>query len=265
MAKKKTEKKEVQFIEGLKAKEVLDIPLEDIDDDVKTFQYRLSANVGDLKRSLSQEGQKEPIDLTGSKPYRIIDGFRRVGAIKALGWKTVKALVHKGIQDQEAHKLAFIKNVVRKNLSPMDKANAIFQAKQRKMKPDELTEYFGLSKKQLKRYEELLDFPSDVQKLLEKETIPMGHAKVLADFEVSGKELGDWIARIVEDGLTEKQVKRELKKSLGEIKGGKYRLYMKRENNGVRMYPFFIGKEDSKEERDRVIKLLQEAIEALKG
>src|SRR3972149_4719217 len=141
MPRKKSEKKLIPFVDGLKATQVQDIPLDDIKADESGFQYRLSANLGDLKHSLAQEGQKEPIDLTGSKPYRIIDGFRRVAAVQALGWPTVKGLVHKGISDEEAHKLAFIKNVVRKNLSPMDKANAIYQAKQRGMKAAELNEY----------------------------------------------------------------------------------------------------------------------------
>jgi len=186
----------------------------------RTFQYRFSANVGELKHSLVNEGQKEPIDLTGSKPYRIIDGFRRVETVRRLGWSTVKALVHKGISEEEAHKLAFIKNVVRKNLSPMEKANAIFQARQRGMKDTELREYFSLSEKQLKRYEVLLNFPTEIQKLLEKETISMGHAKVFADFKVKDKDLPDWISKIVENGLSAKQLKRELKKASGASSAG---------------------------------------------
>jgi ParB/RepB/Spo0J family partition protein len=262
MSPKKSGKNEIPFVEGLKVTEVLDIPLEELKED-RTFQYRLSANIGDLKSSLQQEGQREPIDLTGSKPYRIIDGFRRVEASRALGWTVIKALVHKGITDEEAHKVAFIKNVVRKNLSPMDKANAIFQAKQRGMKSGELEEYFGLSEKQLKRYEALLDFPGEIQKLLEKETIPMGHAKVLADFKV--KDLPSWLKMITEDGLTAKQLKRELKKNSGAKAGGKTKLYMKKDKGGFRMYPFSVSKDASQAEKDKVMKVLQEAMEMLKG
>ena len=100
MSPKKSAKKEIPFVDGLKATEVLDISLEEINED-RTLQYRLTANIGDLKHSLQQEGQQEPIDLTGSKPYRIIDGFRRVEASKALGWPTIKALIHKGLSDEE--------------------------------------------------------------------------------------------------------------------------------------------------------------------
>lgn len=257
--------KGLPFIEGLKATAVQDISLEDIQAEDTSFQYRLSATVSDLKHSLSLEGQKEPVDLMGEKPYRIIDGFRRVEAIEALGWPTVKALVHNGISEDEAHKLAFIKNVVRKNLSPIDRANALFQAKQRGMKEEQLTEYFGLSEKQLKRYEKLLDFPAEIQKLLEGVIIPMKHAKVLADFKVKGKDLEEWVAKINE-GLSSRQLKRELKTSLGTKLGGKVKLYMKKEKaGGFRMYPFSVSKDTPQSERDKVLKVLQEAIEILKG
>jgi ParB/RepB/Spo0J family partition protein len=253
----------IPFIDGFKVTEIQDVPLEDIDSDDRSFQYRLSANLGDLKHSLSHEGQKEPVDLTGSKPYRIIDGFRRIGAVKILRWPTVKALVHKGISDEEAHKLAFIKNVVRKNLSPMDKANAIFQAKQRGMKAGDLMEYFGLSDKQLKRYEALLEFPAEVQKRLDKREITMAHAKVLSDFKV--KNMADWVTKVSENGLSAKQLKKELKKASGARQVGREKLYMRKEKGKIRVFPFTVAKDASRVEKDKVIKILQDAIDVLKG
>jgi ParB family chromosome partitioning protein len=244
---------------------VQEIPLEEIDLKNRMFQYRFSSNLGDLKHSLSLEGQKEPIDLTGSKPHRIVDGFRRVEALQALGWKTVKALVHKGITDEEAHSLAFIKNVFRKNLAPMDKANAIFQAKQRGKKPADLSEAFGLSEKQIKRYEALLNFSPDIQKLLEEEAISMGHAKVLSDHKIKDKNLEEWAKNVGENKLSEKQLKRELKKALGEKSPGRPKLYLKKEKNRIRVFPFIVGKDSPPAEKERVIKLFLEAVEMLKG
>ncbi len=260
---KRRTKEETPFIEGLKAKEVQDIPVEEIALEDATFQYRFNSSVADLRASLKHEGQKEPIDLTGSKPYRIIDGFRRVDAVRALGWKAVKALVHKGISDEEAHKLAFIKNVVRKNLSPMDKANAIYQAKQRGRKAAEIAEFFNLSEKQLQRYEGLLEFPSEIQKLIDKGQVSMGHAKALADFKV--KNLDEWVKRIEAESLPQKQLKRELKKAFGGKSPSRPKLYLKKEKNGIRVYPFTISKDAPKQEREKVVRMLQEAIEVLKG
>ena len=265
MAKKKQlkEKKKIPFVDGLKAKDIDEVSLEDIKETDTTFQYRFSSNLGDLKRSLTQEGQKEPIDLTGSKPYRVIDGFRRIEATRQLGWQSVKAIIHKGISEEQAHKLAFIKNVVRKNLSPMEKANAIHQARQRGMNMEELKEFFGLSEKQLKRYEELLNFPQEIQKLLEKGAITMGHAKVLSDFKIN--ELDDWVKKISGDGYSVKQLKRELKKTSVQKSRGRAKLYFKKVVDGFRIYPFTITKDAPEKEREKVLKMLQEVIEMLKG
>ena len=140
----------------------MDVPIEDISKD-DAFQYRLSTKTGDLLESLAREGQREPVDLVGPKPYRIVDGYRRVESVRQLGWKTVKAMVHRDMSNAEAQRMAFVKNVVRKNLSPLDKANAIFQAKRHGRSEEALAKDFGISTKQLKRYEELLDLPAGLQ------------------------------------------------------------------------------------------------------
>lgn len=261
--KKKKERKPIPFVDGLKAREIEEVPIEDIKTEDSSFQYRFSANLGDLKNSLTLEGQKEPIDLTGSKPYRIIDGFRRIEAIRALGWKSVKAIIHKGISDDEAHKLAFIKNVVRKNLSPIEKANAIHLAKKRGRKISEIQEYFGLSEKQLKRYEALLEFPPEIQKLLDKGTITMGHAKILSDFKVKDPET--WGIKISENGYSVKQLKRELRKATGAKQVGRAKLYIKKEKGGFRIYPFSVTKDTPEKEKEKIAKILQEVIELLKA
>jgi ParB family chromosome partitioning protein len=262
-------KKEVPFVDGLKDSEMHEIPLEEINTSDTTFQYRLNSSIADLTVSLSQEGQKEPVDLVrskagpGNKPYRVIDGFRRVEALRNLGWATAKALVHRGISEEEAHKLAFIKNVVRKNLRPMDKANAIYLAKQRGRKVSELAKEFNLSEKQLKRYEALLAVPPDIQRLVDKGVVSMAHAKVLSDFSVSN--LGEWVRKIGDNRVSVKQLRRDLGRAVGVKPIGRQKLYMKKEKNRIRMYPFTISRSDPREERRKVVGLLQDAIEVLKG
>jgi ParB/RepB/Spo0J family partition protein len=254
---------QASFVEGLRTRDVQQVPLEWIDLSDKTFQYRFSTNLGDLRISLLHEGQREPIDLTGTRPHRIIDGFRRVEAVRSLGWSTVMAFVHKGVSDEEAHKLAFLKNVVRKNLSPMDKAHAIFQARQRGRTAREIAQDFGISEKQVRRYEGLLKLPSEIQRLLNREKFPVSHAKYLSDFKLKDKDLDHWVREIEEKDLTAKQLKRGLKQAFGKKAPGRGRLYMKRERNAIRMYPFRISKDAPEAEKEKVVRLLQDAIEVL--
>jgi len=156
MRTKEKRGKEIPFVDGLITAEIQNISIEDILFDDKTYQYRLSTNVRNLRRSLFREGQREPVDLMGGSPYRIINGFRRVEAIRSLDWLVAKAIVPRDISQEEAHKIAFIKNVVRKNPSPMERANAIYQARRRGMEAAEIAEQFGLSEKQLSRHETML-------------------------------------------------------------------------------------------------------------
>lgn len=255
-------KKAAPYVEGLRATEVVEVPLEDVSRD-DAYQYRLAATTGDLEASLRNEGQREPVDLAGSKPYTIVDGFRRVEAIRRLGWKTVKAFVHLRMTAAEAQRLAFLKNVVRKNLSPLDKANAIRQAKKRGRKLDELAADFGISVKQVRRYEGLLDLPAELQKLVDRGKLPMSHAVLLHDHGV--RAFDKWVERIAEKKLTRQQLKRELRAESGAKPPGRRKQYVKLDRSSVRLYPFALSKESPREEREKVAKLLEEAAETLRG
>jgi ParB/RepB/Spo0J family partition protein len=258
----KRSKKVIPYVEGLQTNEVVEVPIDDISMD-DTYQYRLNSTTADLRASLQHEGQREPVDLTGSKPYRIIDGFRRVEAIRQLGWKTVKAFTHARMSADEAQRLAFLKNVVRKNLSPLDKANAIRQAKKRGRTLDELATDFGISVKQVRRYEGLLELSTELQKLVDKGNLPMSHAIMLHDHGV--RSFDKWIDLIASKNLTRLQLKRALKKSTGARAPGRKKNYLKLDKSSLRFYPFAINKETPREERDRIAKMLEDAASAVRG
>src|SRR5262249_285496 len=140
--------------------------------------YRTGATFADLRDSIAREGQREPIDLLDGRPHIIIDGHRRFRAIAELGLTSVKALVHRNLDEEEAHRMAFTKNVVRKNLSPLDRANAISLARRRGLKRVAITSAFGMSEKQLQRYEKLLEVPEALQRLVDDGRASMAHAFV---------------------------------------------------------------------------------------
>jgi ParB/RepB/Spo0J family partition protein len=255
-------KKATPYVEGLKVTDVVEVPLDDVsrDDD---YQYRLNTTTSDLKSSLEHEGQREPVDLTGSTPHKIIDGFRRVEAIRQLGWKTVKAFVHSRMTAEEAQRLAFLKNVVRKNLSPLDKANAIRQAKKRGRSLTELASDFGISVKQVRRYEGLLALPTELQRAVDKGHLSMSHAVMLHDHGV--RSFDKWIDLIATKKLSRLQLKRELRRATGAKPAGRKKNYLKLERTSLRLYPFAINKEAPRDERMKVAKLLEEAVRALRG
>lgn len=240
------------------------VGLEEIDFEDQTYQYRLSTAAGDLKRSLEEDGQGEPIDLLkgSGKPYKIIDGFRRYAVAKELGWPTIKAFVH-DIDEDKALRLAFTKNVRRKNLLPMDRANALWTAQKKGLKQEVLTETFGITERQVQRYLDLTKFPMGVQKVLDGKIVSMAHAKLLADFEVSSPE--SWKKRIEEEDLSAKELKKALRKEAGKKTPGRKKLYLKQTKTSLRVYPFAVGEDTPQAEKAKIAKLLRDAIAFLEA
>jgi ParB/RepB/Spo0J family partition protein len=241
-----------------------DVSLADIDTSDLAFQYRFPSEVASIRQSLQAEGQREPIDLVGKRPFQVVDGFRRIMAASELGWTKVKAFVHGELPADEAYRIAFTKNVVRRNLRPLERAQAMIVAlKKRGLTEAQLRTAFGISEKQVKRYLGLLEFPEPIQKILDGEVVTMAHAKALADFGV-GDDAPQWKQRIEAERLTARALVRILTSSKGRKPAGRPKLYMRRNGSRIRMYAFTIGKDAPRDDRERVVRLLQEAIDLLK-
>ena len=103
-------------------------------------------------------------------------------------------------------RIAFTKNVVRRNLSALEKASAIRHARQHGLTRGQIAALFGLSERQVNRYQELLSLPDHIQNICDDGTVSMAHAKALADFQVTNPE--EWRKRIQEEKLEAKSLRR---------------------------------------------------------
>jgi ParB/RepB/Spo0J family partition protein len=239
-----------------------EVKLTDINAGVTLFQFRLTLGTADLRSSLESQGQLEPIDLIGEdKPFRIVDGFRRFHAAKELGWTSIHAFVHREMGERDAIRLAFAKNVVRRNLSPLEKANAMHVATSRGMTLPDLAGAFGLSERQVRRYLQILELPEAVQDVLDGRVVTMAHGRLLADYRV--KDPGGWAKRILDAQLDVGSLKRQLREEFGSRSGGRKPRYVLPTKTGVRIYGCTIQSTAPKTEREVVIKALREAIRIL--
>lgn len=189
------------------------VRLEDVDLDDLTFQVRVEMRLGDLKQSLEETGQLEPVHLLGPAPYRVIDGFRRCTAARALGWSEIEAAVFLGLDDRLAFRFAFAHNAVRRNLRSIDKANAIRLAMKAGLTRFETAVDLKMSEKQVGRYLALLRLPRDVQNAIDEKQFTMGHALVLNAFGVGNVE--QVVREIRSRRLTVPQLRRLLQQRLG--------------------------------------------------
>ena len=189
------------------------IPLHAIDVADRTFQFRRDASCeasGSLVQSLEKDGQLAPIKvLVEGTTYRILDGFRRAAAAHALGWQTIDAVVFPPMAAAEARKIAFVANVVRENLSVLEKALAIQLARREGYSKAEMVAMFGISERQIERY---FAVPDGVLEWIDGRVITMAHAQVIGEYlaTIPRDHLPGLIATIRRRGLSAKALPRWL-------------------------------------------------------
>jgi ParB/RepB/Spo0J family partition protein len=238
-----------------------DVSLGDVALDDVTFQYRVLPIWDDVKTALERDGQLEPVDLFAPKPYRIIDGYRRVHAASELGWSSIKAFVYRDISEEQAHRIAFSKNVVRRNLSPLERANAIYQARRRGRTIEAVATDFGLSNKQIHRYEELLTFPKGLQGLVDDHNLSMAHATLIAACSVV--EIVDWAEKVQLQHWSASDLRRELRKSRGRTTSPKIQQYLKINGDLLQLSKIRVRKTAASADKAAVVAALEQAISFL--
>ncbi len=158
-----------------------------------------------LAESIRRQGLMQPLVVRrlGERDYEIIAGERRWRAAQLAGLDRVPVLI-KEVDDETALALALIENIQRENLNAMEEAVALVR----------LQEEFGLSQQQVAtavgksraavaNLIRLVKLDSDVQELLLRGDLEMGHARALLALEG-----GDQVAaarRVVAAGLSVRQ------------------------------------------------------------
>ena len=164
------------FIEPVEGKVVL-LPLSKLDFDDTTFMFRAALRIGDLKRSIAEQGQQLPIIVRRRKRYdrtrQIVSGFRRANAIKDIGWDTIAAIERDDLMDDDetAFRVAVLENTARKTYSDIDRANVIRSYEDRGYSAVQVADLMGLTERQKRNLRGLLDLPDAVQQSIDGEHI----------------------------------------------------------------------------------------------
>ncbi len=208
------------------------VELAKIDCNDARFQCRLAFTSDDLVASIRERGQHTPVLLWGRRsPYVIIDGFRRIEAIAALGGHSVLAAFEETVDETRAFALSFSENSRRKNLTAYDKANAIWQAMNRlKIPKRDAASLLGLSVRQVDRYLRLIGFDEVIREALTADRITMAHAVALQS--ASPADLRKWIDEVETSGLSSVELRRRLRRP--RASRGR-RIYLIREGKGFRL------------------------------
>ncbi len=159
----------------------------------------------ELADSVREKGVLTPLLVSRtSSGYRLIAGERRWRAAQKAGLKTIPVVVRE-TTSSEALELALIENIHRKDLNPIEEAEAYRQClEDGNLTQDALAKRLGKDRTTITNMLRLLTLPAYVQEDLLEDRLTMGHARILAGLKSTRdqKALRDLILK---RGLTVRQ------------------------------------------------------------
>lgn len=172
------------------------------------FQPRRHFNekqIAELADSIRERGLVQPLVVRRvDGKYELIAGERRLRALKKLGMRTAKVVVHNAT-DQEVAELTLIENLQREDLTPLEEAEQYRLLQTRfGMKQEVIARHVGKSRTVVANMVRLLDLVAEVRGMLEANSITVGHAKVLLQLKDQDDQLRA-AHRVERQGLTVRQ------------------------------------------------------------
>lgn len=164
--------------------EVRNIPLENIDLDENTRINYDVEDLSELAESIRAYGVIEPVLLRNKENGRLslVFGGRRYRASQIAGRKTIPAII-KTISDEDVVELQVIENLQRKNISPLEEADALKKILDIKSyTQDQLAGKIGRSQSWVANRLRLTGAPEDLKKLLISREISPKHVMVLLPY-----------------------------------------------------------------------------------
>ncbi|THJ21148.1 MAG: ParB/RepB/Spo0J family partition protein [Nitrospira sp. CG24E] len=147
--------------------------------------------LAELTASLKQSGLLQPILVRrkGDGIYELISGERRWRAAKQAGLETIQAVI-RNCGDEESVVLALVENLQRADLNPMEMARSYHRMMNEfGLTQDIIAQRVGCERSSIANVVRLINFPLEVQQLIETNQLSMGHAKVILGLSGQSEQL----------------------------------------------------------------------------
>lgn len=162
----------------------------------------------ELAESIKNQGLLQPIVVRelGSERYEIIAGERRWRACQLAGLADIPVII-KAVDDETALALALIENIQREDLNAIEEGQALLRLQNEfQLSQQEVADSVGKSRSAVANLMRLTRLHPEVQTLLSRGDIDMGHARALLALEpLAQKELA---RKIVDASLNVRQTEK---------------------------------------------------------
>ena len=200
---------EKQIYDTATNEEIININLNELR--VNPYQPRKNFDeeaLQELSNSIKEHGVFQPIIVKKSiKGYEIIAGERRFRASKLAGKETIPAIV-RAFTDEQMMEIALLENLQRENLNAVEEAIAYKSMIEKlNLTQEELSKKVGKSRSHITNILGLLRLPTEVQTMISKKEITMGHARAISKLE-SSDEMISLANQIVEGKIPVRETER---------------------------------------------------------
>lgn len=196
------------------SEELIDLEINSIEPN--TLQPRTNFDEDQLEslaQSIRSNGVIQPLLVRrlGGERFQLIAGERRWRAAQRAGLSLVPAIV-RDIPDDKILELALIENIQRQELNPIEEAHAYKKLIETLGLTQEMVaQRVGRDRTFITNYLRLLRLPEDIQQLVEREKLSMGHARALLG--VDDPEIQRKVAEnIINQGLSVRETERAIKR-----------------------------------------------------
>lgn len=166
----------------------------------------------ELTDSIKEHGVLQPLIVTRDEDgYELVAGERRLRACQILKKRAVPVIV-RDASKLEKLQLALIENIQRRDLNPMERADAYKRlADEFNLTQEQIAKRVAKPRSHVANTLRYLSLPLDIQKALAEDRISEGHAKIISGLEAEGQQL-KYFKRIVQHNLTVRELEAEVRK-----------------------------------------------------
>jgi ParB family chromosome partitioning protein len=163
------------------------------------------SEIKDLVASIREKGLIEPIIVKRSgEGFVLAAGERRLKAARVAGFKEIPAVI-RDLTDRELLEIALIENLQRRDLNPVEEAQAYEQLSSKfKLTHEQIAVLVGKDRSTVTNTVRLLSLPRRVVEYLRAGKINAGHARALLALD-GEMQITHVAERIVADGLSVRQ------------------------------------------------------------